>query len=221
MLTVSRYCRVFLLACAFVSMLLADDAPALREVRGQTLISRKLPAAELTVSEEFRYLGGQRANLYGNADAEQHLFVKAGQSGPVERFLWVQFEHFFPTNTYTYNYPAEHTTNLGGIDFVYDSKSVDDWATQVSEDPASDGAAIAKLLSNRNLSFPKQVARIRMFHLPTPDRRTELMIIYGEAISPASGIPLSRNGISLDKDAPDAARRLMEDLRKDLTIRTN
>src|ERR1700733_7336069 len=46
-----------------------------REVQGQTITSKELPAVELTFGKNFQYLGGQVVNLYGNADAEQHLFV--------------------------------------------------------------------------------------------------------------------------------------------------
>lgn len=191
----------------------------LREVRGQTIISTELPAVELTIGKEFRYVGSQRVNLYGNADAEQHIFVKAGEPGQVERFVWLQFEHFLPTNTYKYNYPADHTLNLGGLDFVYDCKSWTDYAALELEDPSSDGAAITRLLAKHNLFLPTDAARVRMFHLPTPDRRTELMIIYGEAVTPQSGIPIGASGIELDQDAPQAAQRLLDDLKRDLIIR--
>lgn len=216
-----RLLSALVIACVISSLGFAQEATPLREVKGNTIFSGTLPSADLTVGKEFHYEGGQRVNLYGNADAEQHLFVTTTKNGVVERFVWVQFEHFFPTNTYTYNYPADHTINLGGLDSVYDSKGVDDWAAQVSENPASDGAAIARLLSKHNLRFPTQVARIRMFHLPTPYRRTELMVIYGKAISSGSGIPFSRDSVVLDKDAPDAARHLLEELRRDLTVKAN
>jgi len=50
------------------------------------------------------------------------------------------------------------------------------------EDPRSDGAAISRLLAEHHITFPKKAARVRMFYLPTADHRTELMIIYGEAL---------------------------------------
>ena len=150
-----------------------DAAPAiashLREVKGQTILSNEMPAAELTFNKDYRYVGGQVVNLYGNADAEQHLFVKV-RKGNVERFYWVQFEHFLPTNTYRYDYSADRTTNIGGLLFVYDVKSWPEFAAMQLEDPASDGAALSRLLTQHNLSFPRKAARVRMFHLPTPDR---------------------------------------------------
>lgn len=191
----------------------------LRQVRGQTIVSPGLPAAELTFGKDFRYVGGQRVNLYGNAEAEQHLFVKGATSGPVERFYMVQFEHFLPTNNRTYDYTPERTTDIGGLQFIYDVKSWPDYAAMQMEDSDSDGAAFARLLAQNNLAFPKKTARVRMFHLPTSDHRTELMIIFGEALPEGSAVPVRDGGVQLDKEAPAAALTFLEDARRDITIR--
>ena len=58
------------------SLALAQNAstpPLQRRVQNQTIISNELPAADLTFEKDFRYVGGQTVNLYGNADAEQHF----------------------------------------------------------------------------------------------------------------------------------------------------
>src|SRR4051812_35417198 len=81
--------------------------PVEREVKRQTIVSNQLPAADLTFADDFRYVGSQVVNLYGTAFAEQHLFVTGPGSGPVDRFYWVQFEHYLPTNSHTYNYRPE------------------------------------------------------------------------------------------------------------------
>jgi hypothetical protein len=192
--------------------------PVQRQVKGQTILSTELPAAELTFKTGYQYLGGQVVNLYGNADAEQHLFVRAASSGPVESFYWIQFEHFLPTNKYTYDYPADRTADFGVLRFIYDVKSFSDYDLMQAEDPRSDGAAIRKLLAQHNLSFPKKTARVRMFHLPTADRRTELMIIYGEALGVGSKVPVSTDGVALDAASPDAAKILLEHAQEGLRI---
>jgi hypothetical protein len=193
-------------------------SPHLREVRGQSIVSKELPAATLTFGKDFRYVGGQKVNLYGNAEAEQHLFVKAESRGAVERFYWVQFEQFFPTNTYTYDYHPDRTTDIGGLQFIYDAKSWPDYAAMQIEDPASDGAAVQHLLSQHGLALPKRAVRVRMFHLPTPDRRAELMIIYGEALPEGSQVPVRKEGVGLDTESPDSARTFLNNARKDLHI---
>jgi hypothetical protein len=192
--------------------------PKMREVKGQTIISTALPEADLTFGKEFRYVGSQRVNLYGNAEAEQHLFVEADNTGVVEKFYWVQFEHFLPTNTRTYDYSPDRTTQIGGMSFIYDVKSWPDYAALQAEDPQSDGAAVEHLLANHSLAFPKQAVRVRMFYLPAPDRRSELMIIYGESLPSNSNVPVRENGVELDKEAPQSATVFLEHAQQNLKI---
>ena len=196
----------------------SQSSAKMREVRGQTITSKALPKADLTFAREFHYVGSQQVTLYGNAEAEQYLFAKAGDSGAVEKFYWVQFEHFLPTNSLTYDYSPDRTTTIGAITFIYDVKSWPDYAALQSEDPQSDGAAIARLLAQHALSFPKRAVRVRMFHLPTTDRRSELMIIYGESLPNDSNVPVRRDGVELDKDSPEFAKLLLEHLRRNMKV---
>jgi hypothetical protein len=210
--------------CVVVAIALpAENAVAqnLRPVHGNTIVSQELPKADLTFGSAFHYMGGQQVNLYGMADAEQHLFVKPRKDSVViDAFYWVQFEHRLPSDSNTYNYPADHTTDIGGLSFVYDVKSWPDYATMQLDDPKSDSAAITRLLEESKLKFPSRVARIRMFHLPTPDRRSELMIIYGEALPEDSSVPVRKEGVDLMKDDPAFAKKLLDDLKAQLTIQT-
>jgi hypothetical protein len=201
------------------SATVAQETPTgtLRPVQGQTLVSNELPRADLTFGNDFHYVGGQKVNLYGNAEAEQHIFV-VSHDRMVDRFYWVQFEHFLPTNKHTYDYHPDRTTDIGNLRFIYDVKSWPDYASNQQQDPDSDGAAMARLLGEHNLVFPKKTVRVRMFYLPTFDRRTELMIIYGEVVPDNSTVPMSDDGVELDKDAPDAAHLYLEHARRDLGI---
>lgn len=202
----------------FASMTLSQqtsNSETLREVQNQTLISNQLPRADLTFGKDYHYVGGQKVNLYGNADAEQHIFV-VSHDHVVERFYWVQFEHFLPSNKHTYDYRPDRTTDIGSLRFIYDIKT---WpAANQIEDPASDGAAIARLLSEHDRTFPKRTVRVRMFYLPTPDRRTELMIIYGEALPNDSKVPVREGGVQLDTESPESAHLFLEHARRDLGI---
>ncbi|MFL5611404.1 MAG: hypothetical protein ACJ78G_11885 [Gemmatimonadaceae bacterium] len=188
-----------------------------REVRGNTIVSNALPAADITIADEFRYVGSQAVNIYGSADAEQHLFV-AGPPGRVERLYWVQFEHYLPTNNDTYDYRPDRTTEIGGLQFIYDVATISDYAG-APRDPRSDGAAVIALLAKQNLALPTKAARVRMIHLPSADRRSELMIIYGEALSPESRTPVSAEGTSLDAESPAEAKLFLERAVRGLTIR--
>lgn len=214
-----------LLGVLFCSLVLAQNAPSppvQRQVQGQTLVSKELPAVQFTFSESHRYVGGQVVSLYGNAEAEQHVFVRAAETGPIQSFYWVQFEHFLPSNKMTYDYKYERTVNIGDFPFIYDVKSFLDYAYMQNEDPRSDGAAISRLLAEHHVTFPKKAARVRMFYLPTPDHRTELMMIYGEALPEDSKVPLKSSrdeGVLLDDAAPQPAKDLLRRALQGVTLR--
>jgi hypothetical protein len=214
-----------LLGVLFSALAFAQNAPtppAQRQVQGHILISKELPAAQFTFLNDYRYMGGQVVSLYGNAEAEQHLFVRAADAGPVQSFYWVQFEHFLPSNNMTYDYKAERTIDIGGLPFIYDVKSFLDYAEMQGEDPRSDGAAISRLLAQHNVAFPRRAARVRMFYLPTTDHRTELMIIYGEALPEDSRIPVKPardGGVRLDDAAPEAAKVILDRALQGVTLR--
>ena len=191
--------------------------PVQRIVEGRTLVSKDLPAATFHFSRPFRYVGSQVVRLYGNADAEQHLFVVAGRSGSVRKFYWIQFEHFLPTNQMSYDYAPTRTTDTGKLRFIYDVRSLSDYGS-MHVDPVSDSAAIRRLLAAHGLQFPERVARVRMFFLPTADRRSELMMIYGEALPANTDIPMGEDGVDLDGAAPAAARSVLEHARGSLRI---
>lgn len=193
-------------------------APDLRRVEGQTIFSKELPKADLTFSKDFQYAESQDVTLYGNAEAEQHLFVHASKDGDVDRFYWVQFEHFLASNSLTYDYSSDHKTKIGTTEFLYDVKTWSKYASMQVEDPQSDGAAIVRLLARHSLRFPEKTVRVRMFHLPSADRRSELMIIYGEALPRESDVPVEPDGVSLDQKSPELAQRFLEHAQRDMHI---
>ena len=195
-------------------------ANAVRHVRGRTIVSERFPSAELRVQNGFRFLGTQEVNLYGVAEAEQYLFASSGPDKIVKRFYWIQFEHFLPTNDHTYKYDSTRTTQVGDLQFIYNVGTWPDYAATLGEDPASDGAAIERLLTKHHLSFPQQAVHVRMFHSPSTDHRTELMIIYGEALPQNTAVPVRKGGVQLDTESPSSAQMFLEHARQGLIVRT-
>ena len=189
-----------------------------RRVEGQAIVSQALPKATLKIAKPFRFVWTQQGNRYGNAQAEQYLFVKAGFHGMVDRFYWIQFEHFLPTNKHTYNYDATRTTQIGNLQFVYDVRSWPNYAAIHASDPASDGAAIERLLAKHGLSLPERAVQVRMFHLPSADHRAELMIIYGEALPSNSSVPVREGGVELDAESAASAMMFLDHARRGLFV---
>ena len=196
------------------------NASAVRHIKGGTISSGEFPKAELSVSREYRFIGTQQVNLYGVAEAEQYLFARPGPDKIVKRFYWIQFEQFLPTNNHTYNYDSTRTTQIGDLQFIYNVGSWPDYAAAVAGDPASDGAAMERLLAKQHLSFPQKAVHVRMFHLPSADHRTELMIIYGEALPQDTAVPVRKGGVQLDMESPGSAQIFLEHARQGLVVLT-
>ena len=127
----------------------------MRHVRGRTVFSEDSPKVELSVRKGYRFIGTQQVNLYGVAEAEQYLFGRQGRDNTVERFYWIQFEHFLQSNDRTYKYGSKNTAQIGGLQFVYNVGSWPDYAAEMAGNPASDGAAIERLFEKQHLSFPR------------------------------------------------------------------
>lgn len=194
------------------------NAPLTRHVYGQVLVSPSDPAIQITFSSTFKYVGRQRFILYGVAEAEQHFFVQAGADGQIQRFYWLQFEHYLPGNAYSYDYSQlPGKSNVNGYLFVHDSAIFSDYATQQRK-PDSDGAKALALLSKAALRLPTPMARIRMFHLPDSTRRTELMIIYGEALGEKAP-PGAEQGLQADEKLPEVAARLRKHVLEGMKIK--
>ena len=194
----------------------AGSPPMERQVHAQTITSLWAPAVDVTVDPALPYVGGQRVTLYGNADAELHLFANSGAAGIVQSFYWIQFEHFLPSNAMRYDAASTRTVDLGGTSFYIDALGYADFAAIQSGQPGSDGAAAVAILARRQLTFPRTVARVRMFHFPDTDRRSELMIIYGESLPPSFVLPEGSVRFALDSDTTAS---VIEHMRHALTIR--
>lgn len=196
------------------------DRSAVRHIKGRTIFSGESPKAKLSIPRGFRFIGTQRVNLHGNAEAEQYVFARSGRDNIVERFYLIQFEHFLPTNNLTYDYASMRTTQINNFQFNYDVKSFSNLGALLMEDQGSDGEAMAQLLAKQHLSLPLNTVMVRMFHLPSADHRTELMIIYGEALPQNTAVPVRKGGVQLDTESPDSAQMFLEHARQGLVLQT-
>jgi hypothetical protein len=204
--------RVYSLATIVLSVAVlvqgSDSTGLERQAHGQVLASQHDPAVQITFAPQFKYAGGQRFLLYGVAEAEQHFYVQANSSGQVERFYWVQFEHYLPNNTHQYDYPSKRNTDIGGLTFIYDSAVFSNYSGAVAN-PDSDGGKARVLLKKAGLELPAAAARIRMVHLTDSSKRSELMIIYGEALN-GKAPPNSDEGLPADDQFPELAARVRQ-----------
>ena len=214
---VAAICFV-LLSTAFAQTAVEDNPNALRHLKGRTIVSEKFPKVQLTIGRGFLFVGKQQVNLHGNAEAEQYVFARPDRENIAKQFFLIQFEHFLPTNNFTYDYASMPTTQIGNLPVNYDVKSLHDLGALMLEDKGSDGAAMVELLAKRHISLPHNTAWVRMFHVPSADRRTELMIIYGEALPQNFAVPVEKRGDSLDKESSSSAQMFLQHARQELVV---
>ena len=196
------------------------DTSAMRHIKGRTIFSGESPKVKLSIPKGFRFIGTQHVNLHGNAEAEQYVFARSGSDNILQRFYLIQFEHFLPTNNLTYDYASMRTTQIDNLEFNYDVKSFPNLGALLMEDQGSDGAAMEQLLAKQHLLLPHNTAMVRMFHLPSADHRTELMIIYGEALPQDTAVPVRNGGVQLDTESPSSAQMFLEHARQGLVVQT-
>ena len=141
-----------------------------------------MPAVRLKFDKDFKYAGSQSFILYDVANAEQHFFVDADKQGRVKRFYWVQFEGYLPTNTHAYQYKADKTVNIGGLEFIADA-----YARNIKANPGrpdSDGARARVFLESKGYKMASDdVLMQRLVYMVDEAKRNELMIIYLEDLS--------------------------------------
>jgi hypothetical protein len=161
----------------------AESPTPSRTVKGQTLISKEMPALNITFDKAFKYAGAQSFVLYNVANAEQHFFVDADKQGRIKRFYWVQFEGYLPTNTHSYDYKVTKLVNLSGLDFIADA-----FPRNVKNNPGrpdSDGSRARSFLESKGYRLASdEVLSQRLVHLIDEAKRNELMIIYLEDLAP-------------------------------------
>ena len=143
---VAAICFV-LLSTAFAQTAVEDNPNALRHLKGRTIVSEKFPKVQLTIGRGFLFVGKQQVNLHGNAEAEQYVFARPDRENIAKQFFLIQFEHFLPTNNFTYDYASMPTTQIGNLPVNYDVKSLHDLGALMLEDKGSDGAAMVELLA--------------------------------------------------------------------------
>ena len=145
------------------------------------------PALRIEVPRSARYAGGERFELYGNADAELYVFVDADANKRIRRFYWVQQEEYLPAlpdRRYTYGKRDKRTTLWGETAWIASGFGKTDRVTR----PGSDREHMTAILKRAGYSAPPTMMQVRMVRLlddpaGTGFGRRELMLIYAEDLA--------------------------------------
>lgn len=166
----------------------AVPATLAARVDGRTLthagegVTVRVPAAA-------RYLGGERFNLYGVADAEVHVFAERDRGGALRRLYWIQFESYLPSRPelgYNYAEGNRRAELWGLVTWLRAGPTRTDGPMR----PGSDREHVYNILRRANVPIPAEVMNVRMVQMlddpqGTGRGRRELMLIYSEDLAPS------------------------------------
>ena len=174
-------------------------SPERKVESNNVLISEHDPKMRIELPKWVHYVGADRWVLYGIADCELHAFVEADGQEKVQRLYWIQFERCLPSKPkLKHRYDSPRHAKIGGLDFY-----VDTWTSANNDKitPGSDTGHIQALIRARRYKMPAAMMYVRLVHLLDAQKRKELMIIYGEDLSPAgfTTAELKKGGKSNDQ----------------------
>jgi hypothetical protein len=191
-----------------------------RKVERSAVLSARDPNVRVRFPQSAQYVGADRWNLYEIADCELHAFVDSDAQKNVQHLYWVQFEGYLPSKPdLAHQYDSPRHTSIGGLDFY-----VDTWVRSKDEQTqqGSDRQHIEELILSKGFNMPAAMMYVRLVHLLDERKRKELMIIYGEDLSPTglSAADLSQGGKAFEQ-WPAIENGLLERAEKKIAIQQN
>jgi hypothetical protein len=151
-------------------------------------VTRAAEHIVVRVPKSATYVGSDRFDLYGVADAEMHVFVEADASKRVKKLYWIQFEHYWPSKPdLTHDYTGDRRTQQWGTTtWLRGGPS----STSGTPRPGSDTEHARAILQRAGYTAPPEVMDLRMVQLlddpkGTGHGRDELMLIYSEDLAPS------------------------------------
>lgn len=163
------------------------SAPAARVQRNA--IVHPGEGVTVRVPASARYLGGERFNLYGVADAEVHVFAELGRGRALRRLYWIQFESYLPSRpelSYNYAEGNRRAEPWGLVTWLRSGPVRTDGPVR----PGSDREHVFNILRRASVPIPAEVMNVRMVQMlddpqGTGRGRRELMLIYSEDLAPS------------------------------------
>ncbi len=188
-----------------------------RSVSGNDLISDFDPAAVLSFSDDYRYLGGQKFILYGVADTEQHFFVETTDDDVLKSVYWIQYEAYLPGKSWTYDYDdSPLRVTLGDYEFYTDTTAFE-FDPDIERRRGTDGAMARQFLASHGYVYPRNNAYARLVYLTDESRQKELMIIFIDDLEDYgyTAQELTEDGTNVDQ-WPDVEQMLLDRIRETL-----
>jgi len=160
-------------------------APPAAMVRGHSVTH---PQSRLTVRvpKSATYVGSDRFDLYGVADAEIQVFAEADRNKRLAKLYWIQFESYWPSKPeLTHDYTGDRREQHWGTTVWVNA------GISLPSEPAragSDTEHVRAVLKRAGYTPPEALANVRLVQLlddpkGTGHGREELMFIYAEDLA--------------------------------------
>ncbi len=153
-----------------------------RYVRGNTLISGKLPQIKIVVDEKFRYAGRFDFRIRDVAAGERFVFVDA-EKKKVKRLFIAQFEGFLPGVDDFFRYSFANAETFGGHKFRHNNFAFSNKEAR-ENNPHGESVLTSDFLKEKGYELEDELMLSRFLTVPDKEKRNELILFYVENISP-------------------------------------
>ena len=150
------------------------------------VVTHKASGLTIQVPTSATYVGSDRFDLYGVADAEIQLFAEADKNKNLTKLYWIQFESYWPSlPDKSYNYTGDRReTHWRNTVWVNSGPG----STTETPRPGGDRAHMRAMLEKAGYKAPPAMAMVRMVQIlddpkGTGHGRHELMFIYAEDLA--------------------------------------
>ncbi len=182
-----------------------------RYIKGQNLISKKLPKIKITLDESFAYQGKFDFKISDIAKGERYIFVDS-DNYKVKRMFMAQFEGFLASNDEFYRYSFANAMKIGNHKFRQNTYAYSN-SESIAMNPEGEAALTFKLLTDKGFTIEDEMMMSRFVTVAGEERKHELILFYVENVS-ESGHKL----IEFYED--DTETQIWQDISKHLTERS-
>ena len=154
-------------------------------VQGHT-VTHQASGLTIRVPKSATYVGAERFDLYGVADAEIQVFAEADKNKRLTKLYWIQFEGYWPSRPeLKYDYSDNRREQHWGTTVWVNAGPS---ATSKPTRAGSDGEHVRAILKRAGYTPPAEQMNVRMVQIlddpqGTGHGRRELMFIYGEDLA--------------------------------------
>ncbi len=152
-----------------------------RHIKGQVLISKKLPQIKITLDESFTYQGKFAFKIRDIAKGERYIFVDS-DNYKIKRMFIAQFEEFLPANDEFYRYSFQDAMKIRNHKFKQNTYAYSN-SESIAVNPEGESALTFKFLSDKGFTVEDELMMSRFVTVAGEDRKHELILFYVENVS--------------------------------------